>query len=133
MSEQANLQKVRELYAAFGRGDVPALLEALDPEIVWENPGPAEFRYFGRHQGRAAVAANVFAFLGEQLDMQVFEPRNLFASGDTVVVLIHAEAVARKTGKRVVQDIAHAFTFRNGRPVHFHDYQDSAQVAEALR
>jgi ketosteroid isomerase-like protein len=132
MTEQANLQKVRELYAAFGAGNVAAVLEALDADITWENPGPAQFAYFGTHRGRAAVAANIFGFLGEHLDFQLFEPRNMLASGDTVVVLLHCEAVARKTGRRIVQDIAHAFTFRQGRPVHFHDYQDSAQVAAAL-
>ena len=29
MTEQENVQLVRELYAAFGRGDVPAILDQL--------------------------------------------------------------------------------------------------------
>jgi uncharacterized protein len=133
MSEDQNLQTTRDLYAAFGSGNIPAVLAALDPDIIWENPGPSGFPYFGTHRGPAAIAANVFAFIGENLDLQVFEPRHMLAAGDKVVVLIHYEAVARKTGRRIVQDIAHAFTFKDGRPVHFRDHQDNAQVAAALR
>ena len=32
MTDQENLQLVQELYAAFGRGDVPAILEQLTDE-----------------------------------------------------------------------------------------------------
>lgn len=131
--EEINLQKTRELYSYFGAGNIPALLAALDPDIVWVNPGPSDFAYFGSHRGPEAVAKNIFGFIAENLDFQLFEPRSMLADGDKVVVLIHAEAVARKTGRRIVQDIAHAFTFREGRPVHFHDYQDTAQIAAALR
>ena len=133
MSEIQNLQATQKLYAAFGSGDIPAVLDALDPDIVWENPGPEGFRYFGTHRGRAAILENVFGFIAENLDLQVFEPRDMLAKGDKVVVLIHYEGVARRTGRRIVQDIAHAFTFKDGRPVHFRDHQDSAQVAAALR
>ncbi len=131
--EESNLRKTRELYSYFGAGDIPALLAALDPDVVWMNPGPPEFAYFGVHRGRDAVAKNIFGFIAEHLDIQVFEPRNMLASGDQVVALIHVEAVARKTGRRIVQDVAHAFAYRDGRPVYFHDFQDNAQIAAALR
>ena len=32
---QSNLEKIKELYQALQRGDGPAALGALDPEIVW--------------------------------------------------------------------------------------------------
>jgi ketosteroid isomerase-like protein len=35
---QANADLVRDLYAAFGRGDVPALLTMLDDQIEWHTP-----------------------------------------------------------------------------------------------
>ena len=34
MSEE-NVNKIRDIYAAFGRGDIPAVLAGLHPEIEW--------------------------------------------------------------------------------------------------
>lgn len=31
-----NIETVNEIYEAFGRGDVPAILERLHPEVAWE-------------------------------------------------------------------------------------------------
>ncbi len=34
MTEQENVQLIQELYAAFGRGDVPAILDQLTDDVV---------------------------------------------------------------------------------------------------
>jgi ketosteroid isomerase-like protein len=133
MSTENNIRVVQSLYAAFGRGDVSAVMEALDPNIVWTNPGPAELRYFGTHHGRDAVLGNIFMFLAENMEIHVFEPREFVASGDRVVVLLHMEVTARRTGRRVTQEMAHAFRMKDGRPVEFHDFQNNYAIAEALR
>jgi uncharacterized protein len=127
-----NLEIVRRAYAAFGGGDMPALLALFDPEIVWVNPGPESLSYFGTHRGPAAIAKNVFGFLAENLQFEVFEPREFFANETKVVVLLHMEAVVRRTGQRVVQEVAHVFSIRGGRVVAFHDFQDSWALARAL-
>lgn len=133
MDQEANLRIVQDLYAAFGRGDIAAVLAGLSPDVTWVNPGPPDFPYFGTHRGAEQVARNIFAFIGEHLDIQLMNPTGLFAAGDRVVVLLHMEAVARKTGRKVVQEVVHAWTLRDGRCVHFHDYQDNAAVLAALR
>ncbi len=128
-----NLEIVQQLYQAFGRGDLPALVSALDPEVEWINPGPATPAYFGTHQGPAAVARNIFGFLAENLRFDVFEPREFFTSGDKVVVLLHIDAVVVRSGTRVINDVVHVFTFRAGKVVRFQDFQNSYALAEALR
>lgn len=47
MSEQQNIQTVKDAYAAFERGDVPAILAMLTDDVGWEMPGPAEIPYAG--------------------------------------------------------------------------------------
>ena len=49
-----------------------------------------------------------------------------------MIVLLHMKATARKTGRRIVQEVVHAWTLNKGRKVHFHDYQDNAQITAAL-
>ena len=31
----SNVQLARDVYDAFGRGDIPAVLEMMDPDIEW--------------------------------------------------------------------------------------------------
>lgn len=36
----SNMGTVREIYEAFGRGDVPAILNKLDGNVEWETQNP---------------------------------------------------------------------------------------------
>jgi uncharacterized protein len=42
---------VQELYAAFGRGDLPAILSKLADDIVWESEAPAIVSFGGIRRG----------------------------------------------------------------------------------
>jgi ketosteroid isomerase-like protein len=127
-----NLEIVQQAYAAFGKGDLPGILAALDPNIVWENPGPNSPAYFGAHRGHAAVATNIFGFLSENLQFEVFEPREFLVGGDKVVALLHIEAKITRTGERLVQEAVHVFSFQGGKVVQFQDFQNSYALATAL-
>jgi hypothetical protein len=68
MTEQENVQLVHELYAAFGRGDVPAILDQLTDDVVWYDPGAPEVPHAGRYRGREGVGS-LFARTEETLQM----------------------------------------------------------------
>jgi hypothetical protein len=42
MSAEENVKTAEEGYAAFGRGDLPAILELLTDDIEWIEPGPPD-------------------------------------------------------------------------------------------
>ena len=44
MSDQQNLQIVKDAYAAFGRRDIPTVLKALTDDVEWTIPGEGVFR-----------------------------------------------------------------------------------------
>ena len=93
-------ETVQEMYAAFGRGDVPAILERLSPDVEWEyDASPTEVPWLQPRQGRSG-AAGFFASL-ENLEFHRFEPRMMLEENATVVALIDVEATVRKTGIRV--------------------------------
>jgi ketosteroid isomerase-like protein len=94
----------------------------------WTN-SPA---YFGTHRGHVAVATNIFGFLSENLQFDVFEPREFSAGADKVFVLLHIEAQVKRTGERVVQEAVHVFSFQGGKVVRFQDFQNSYALAKAL-
>jgi ketosteroid isomerase-like protein len=131
MSEEANVQAAQAGYAAFGRGDMPAILEMLADDVEWVDPGPADvLPTAGTHRGKDAVLA-WFGALGGNVDFEVFEPREFIAQGDKVVALIHAEATIRNTGKKMVQDEAHVWTFRDGKVARLQLYLDTAAMVSA--
>ena len=74
-----------------------------------------------------------FGKLAEDLDFTAFEPGDFIAQGDKVVSIVHAEARVRSTGRSVVNDEAHVWTFKDGKVARFRIYFDTAAAAAAHR
>src|SRR5687768_1213752 len=55
MSEQENVDVVKQGYEAFGRGDIPGLLMQLDANVTWVTPGPSELPTAGDRRGHQGV------------------------------------------------------------------------------
>ena len=133
MSAEENTRLAQSAYEAFGRGDVPALAELMADDIEWVDPGdPDENPLAGTYRGKEEVLG-WFGKLSEQVDFSAFEPRDFIAQGDKVVSLVHAEATVRSTGRSMVQDEAHVWTFRDGKVARFQIYLDTAAAAAANR
>jgi ketosteroid isomerase-like protein len=132
MSEQANTKLIQEMYAAFGRGDVPTLLSAVSDDCVWETVGPAgKSPFFGVWKGRDGVG-KFFQTIGTHLTFDLFVPREFIASGERVVVLGSDHARNKANGKGYQTDFVHVFTVRGGKVVAFREFFDSAAVAAAF-
>lgn len=130
---QDNIAFVQEIYAAFGRGDVPAILEALAPDVRWEMVGrEKDFPNFGLRTGREAVG-RFFQTVGETEEFDAFEPRAFHASGDKVFVEGHAAGRLKQTGAPVVTDWIHIYTLKDGKVAAWKEFLDTAQYTEGLR
>jgi hypothetical protein len=106
------LEHVQAIYAAFGRGDVPAILEHLSPDIDWEyGARPNPIPWLQPRHGREG-AAQFFADLSRSMRIERFAPKHLLADGDLVAVVLDIEFVVVATGKRVVEeDEVHLWRF----------------------
>lgn len=121
-----NLQTVQEIYEAFGRGDVPAILERLADDVEWdsdasEGSGPFMVPRRGRDQ-----VGQFFQALGAA-DFTRFEPTAFLESDNLVVALINVTFVVKATGKSVVQeDEVHIWRFGpDGKVVNFRHRVDT--------
>ena len=132
MNQADNLDTIKSAYAAFGRGDIQALLALIDAQVEWDNPGPAEVPWAGSFSGHEGVG-KFFSALGGSVDFEAFEPQAFFAQGDRVVVLGLERARVKRTGKSFVNHWAHAFTLADGKVTQFREYADSAGIAAAFR
>src|SRR5215204_562752 len=114
MSERTNTDVVQQGYEAFGRGDIPALLEFLTDDVEWTQQGPSVVPFSGTRHGHQGVA-EYFSLLDENLDFEQFEPREFVAQDDTVVVLGMERSVMKSTGRTIEQEWAHVYTLRDGK------------------
>jgi ketosteroid isomerase-like protein len=133
MAEQENVKTVQEAYAAFGRGDIPALLDLLSEDVSWLMPGPADIIPFaGRYEGREGVG-RFFAALDGAEAVERFEPGEFVAQGDKVVVLGHYTGRIRANGQADDIEFVHVFTVRDGKITDYRQYNDTAPSIAAYR
>ena len=86
MSDQTNVAVLQQGYEAFGRGDIPAVLELLTEDVEWTMQGPSVISFAGTFRGREGIE-EFFSLLDETVEFEQFEPRKFIGQGDTVVVL----------------------------------------------
>ena len=132
MSEQDNLSVVRDVYSAFGRGDLEGLLRLLDPTVSWRTPGPADLPTAGLRHGVAEVR-EFFGLLLSSFDIDDFRPSDFLAQGDKVVVLGTSREGPKGTGRLVDFRWVHVFTLRGGKIVEFEEPADVSALVDEFR
>jgi hypothetical protein len=132
MSEADNIKVVQSAYAAFGKGDIPALLEIMDPNVDWHGMvgvGPNVPTGGPRH-GKAEVG-RFFQQVTDTVTFKTFEPRDFLAKGDTVVTLGVYSGVVKTTGRTFDLEWVMVMTLKGGKVVKFREYTDAAAVNAA--
>ena len=131
MSE-ANVAVVRGLYDAFARGDIPAVLGAMSPDIVWNEAENFPYADGNPYRGPDAVLAGVFARLGGEWDGFAARPEDYLDAGDTVVVLGRYGGTYKATGRRLDAWMAHVWRIEDGRAVAFRQLVDTLAAARTM-
>jgi ketosteroid isomerase-like protein len=127
---------VTGIYAAFGRGDIPAILDALAEDVRWEqwddNTAQREgVSHLQPRIGRDGVA-EFFAAIGA-MEFHAFEVRRLAAADDLVVADILID-VTLPSGGRMRDEELHAWRFdADGHVCSMRHYVDTAKHIAADR
>lgn len=129
MSE--NLTLIRNLYAAFASGDVPAVLAKLSPDIVWNEAENFPYADGNPYRGPDAVVAGVFARLGSEWDGFAVEEPEFLDAGDSIVMLGRYGGTFNATGRAMNPQVAHVWRVKNGKAIGFQQYVDTLAVARA--
>lgn len=130
----SNLQTIQEIYEAFGRGDVPAILQKLSETVIWEyGINSSDVPWLQPRRGLDGAKAFFSSLVAIQI--QRFTPKAFFEGGNIVIVLIDIEFTVKATGKRVVEeDEVHIWHFNDqGKVARFRHRADTLQHALAYR
>jgi len=126
---QENLEIVRTGYDAFNRGDIEAILAALDPAIEWwpasDEPITAPYR---GHDGYRSLVGEIREYVP---DIQA-EIEECFAAGDQVVTCLRFWGRGRDSGAPVEVRETNVARFRDGKIVEVREYRDKADALEAV-
>ena len=131
----SNVQVVQDIYEAFGRGDVPAILDQLVDNVDWEyayRAAPNPVPWLEPRRGKEGVAA-FFTSTQEHLVIHRFAVNSLAEAPGVIVALFDLEATVKRTGKDIVeQDEAHIWHFNEaGKVVRFRHCSDTYQLVRA--
>jgi ketosteroid isomerase-like protein len=132
MSEQQNIELVRQCYEAFLHGETDRMLNYMMKNIDWELPAVEGIPFSGKRQGRDAVAA-FFRLVNELQELREFRPDEFIAQGDRVVVMGHYEWTVKATGVEFGCDWCHVFQIAGGEISKFTEFTDTHKAAVAYQ
>lgn len=130
MKEQDNLAVIQEIFACFGKGDVPGILHKLADDVRWNILPADNVAWSGLRHGHAG-AAEFFTVLVEGEDVLQFEPRDFIAQGDKVVAQVEYAARVKGTGREYSTYVIQVWTVQNGKVTEIDEYTDTAACARA--
>ena len=130
--DQEDVEKIKALYQAFGRGDIPFVLAALDPEIEWNEAENFLYADRGPYIGPQAVLDGVFMRLATEWNNFSAAPHEILGSAGTVVSFGRYRGTYRETGSPVDAQFVHVFRLRDGRIFKFQQYTDTAQFKDVV-
>jgi ketosteroid isomerase-like protein len=126
---QGNVELVRGIYAAFAAGDVPAVVAAMAPDMVWNEAENFPYADGNPYCGADAILGGVFARLGSEWDGFAAVPEEFLDAGETVVVLGRYRGTCKATGQGLDAQLAHVWRVAGGKAARFQQYTDTLQAA----
>jgi uncharacterized protein len=126
-----NLALIRGIYDAFAAGDVPGVLGAMSPDIVWNEAESFLYADGNPYHGPEAVLNGVFARCIGEWDGFAAIAEEFLDAGDTVVVLGRYRGANKETGRPLDAQLAHIWRVKDGKAAAFQQYTDTLQSARA--
>ena len=132
MNNEQNIETARQMYQAFGSGDVQAILDLVTDDIDWSTDAAIPSApWYGRRHGKDGVAS-FFEAIGKTGPVTEFTPLAYAGNdqGDVMVFIRYAFTVTA-TGKHAEMNMHHYWKFRDGKVCYVRSSEDTAQVAAA--
>jgi uncharacterized protein len=127
-----NGRTIKDMYEAFGRGDVPYVMAQLAPELDWIETEAEGVPANGRYGTPQEVLEGVFAKVPQHFESFELLPELWVETGDDVVVTGRVKA-RTLSGRELDAPYAHVFSFRDGNVVRNDNHHDTALWVAALR
>jgi len=132
MSEDPKVAIVQRVYEAFGRGDVPTILDQLTDDVDWASEAERGVApWHGVRRGKANVPG-FFQAIGETIDVTEFTPLAFAANETDVMAVLRFGFTVRATGKSGAMNLHHWWRFRGDKIYFYRGTEDTVMTADLL-
>jgi ketosteroid isomerase-like protein len=126
------VDKIHNLYAAYGRGDVAGALIDLADDVDWAAEASGDsVPWYGNYHGKEEVP-EFFAAIGSNVDVTQFDVVGLAANDTDVIATIRWSYTVKATGKTASMYMQHWWRFADGKIVFFRGSEDTDQSVRAF-
>jgi uncharacterized protein len=132
-NSKSNIEAVQRLYAAYGHGDIDAVLAELADDVDWAAEAASNsVPWYGSFLGKGEVP-RFFKEIGSNVEITEFTPLSFTSNETDVVATVRWAYTVNSTGKRAAMYMQHWFRLADGKIVFFRGSEDSEQSAAAFR
>ena len=129
----SNVQFAKDVYAAFGRGDIPTVLAGFHREIEWREAEGNPYKPDGAAWvGPQAVLEKLFMRLGSEWEGFTVNVRALHDAGEHVVMEGRYTGTYKASGKSLDAQVCHVLRFQDRKLVSFQQYVDTGQLQAVM-
>ena len=132
-----NLKTIHSIYEAFGKGDIPAIIDCLAEDVQWEkwddnSAQQAGVPWLQARQGKEG-ALTFFKIVGE-LNIKDFRVLSIMSNENQVAVEFIIEADVPATRGHYRDEEMHLWTFdEQGKVIRLRHYADTAKHMAAAK
>lgn len=129
---EENIKIVQQLYNAFAKRDINAIVGMLSTDVEWKEPMNPYNPAGGTRHGHEGFLE--WLNIGRQSeDILVLEPRKMLVDDDSVAVVGYMKCRAIPTGKVYESDFVHIITISKQKVTKFQEFFDTYIAGEAFR
>ena len=126
------IEAVQRLYAAYGRGDVDAVLAELVDDVDWAaEASSTSVPWYGSYHSKDEVP-RFFKEIAANVTITEFTLLSFTSNETDVVATIRWAYTVNATGKRAAMHMQHWWRFANGKIAFFRGSEDTEQSAAAF-
>jgi ketosteroid isomerase-like protein len=128
-----NAGYVAALYDWFLNGNIPGVLDAMDPDIEWNSAENSSYADDSPYIGPTAVLEGVIYKLGSEWEYWTLTDLNFYETlTGEVIVTGRYNGKYKKTGTELNAQFVHMWWLKDNKVKKFQEYTDTYQVNKAL-
>ena len=125
------IETVKRIYEAFGRQDVPAILNELAEELDWATESTGGAPWNGPRHTKDDVV-RFFQQIAGAVDATEFTPLAFGVNDSEVFTVVRFGVRAKASGRAGTMNLHHWFRFRDGKVCGYRGSEDTRLTAELL-
>ena len=128
-----NVAVIKNVYEEFGKGNVPAVLGAMHPEIKWHEAEGNPYMPSGEaFIGPDMILNKLFARLAQEWDGFEVHTNLFYDAGETVIVEGRYSGTYKATGNEQDTQMCHIWHLKEGKITKFQQYVNTAAMQEIM-